>query len=98
MEKEHGGKRAGAGRPPKSNEEELQDLLKKGWSKKQRLEAIKKAAHRASLGDLEALKLLMAYTFGKPKEKHEHSGPDGGSIPVAITGTIDRFYGDGNES
>lgn len=91
-----GGARANAGRPPKSSEEELQDLLKKGWSRKQRLEAIKKVANRASLGDLEATKLLMAYTYGKPKERHEHSGPDRGPIPVSITGALDKFYGDGD--
>src|SRR5215208_8107639 len=73
----HGGKRSGAGRKPKSSEEELQSLLDSGWPKKERKAAIKKYAERASKGDLESFKVLMAYTYGKPKEKHELTGKDG---------------------
>jgi hypothetical protein len=89
-----GGSRSGAGRKPKSQEEELQILLRKGWSAKQRLEAIQKLATLAALGNLEAIKLLMGYTFGKPKERHEHSGPDRSPIPISLTGALDKFYGD----
>jgi hypothetical protein len=45
-------------------------------------------------GNLEAIKLLMGYTFGKPKERHEHSGPDRSPIPISLTGALDKFYGD----
>lgn len=79
--KNNGGKRPGAGRKPKADEEELLEILEQAWPKKDVIAAIKAIAERAMMGDLAALTLLLAYKYGKPKEKHELSGPDG-SPPV----------------
>ena len=38
------------------------------------MEVIQMLVRRAKAEDLEATKILLAYTFGKPKEYHEHSG------------------------
>lgn len=90
-----GGKKGRSGRKPKFDEEELLDLLSSAWPKEARLEAMKAMAMRASRGDLEAFKVLMAYSYGKPKERHEITGEDGKDlIPRDITGAIERVYGD----
>ena len=79
-----GGKRAGAGRKPKAVENDLAQLLSKAWPKQKRLEAIKKLADQASDGDKEAAKILLAYSYGRPTERKEISGPNGGDIPISI--------------
>jgi hypothetical protein len=38
------------------------------------MEVIQMLVRRAKAEDLEATKILLAYTFGKPKEYHEHTG------------------------
>ena len=45
-------------------------------------------ALRAASGDLEALKLLMAYTFGKPKEKHEIKGDFNPVVNVILNSDV----------
>jgi len=64
-----GGKPGRSGRKRKADEIELEQLLDRGWPKKKRLEMIKAWSERAARGDLEAGKILMAYKFGKPKER-----------------------------
>lgn len=59
-------------------------LLDKCWTKRQREECITALAEKAAGGEMEATKLLMAYTFGRPKERHEHSGPDGGALRIEV--------------
>jgi hypothetical protein len=93
MSQQHGGKRPGAGRKSKAEENDLQGLMLRCWPKKQRMEMVRKWAERAERGDLEAGKLLMAYTYGKPTERHEHTGRDGGPIEHSIQGQIDKVYG-----
>ncbi|HEX8089346.1 MAG TPA: hypothetical protein VF762_10865 [Blastocatellia bacterium] len=83
-----GGQKGRSGRKPKFDEEELDRLLNKCWPKKQREEAIKNAASRAARGDLEALKLLMAYSFGKPKEKHEITGDFNPAVYVILNSDV----------
>ena len=39
---------------------------------------------------------LMAYGYGKPKELHEHAGPDGGPIPVVAR--IERVIVDAKDA
>jgi hypothetical protein len=56
----------------------------KCWPKKQRMEMVRKWAERAERGDLEAGKLLMAYTYGKPTERHEHSGSEGEPLEIIV--------------
>ena len=69
-----GGTRPNAGRKSKAEEMGLKQLLDKCWTEKDRGDCIKTLASRASKGKLEPIKLLMAYTFGKPKESVEYSG------------------------
>ncbi len=83
-----GGKKGRSGRKPKFDEAGLELLLDKCWPLAQREEAIKKAALRASQGDLEALKLLMAYGYGKPKEKHEITGDFNPVVNVILNSDV----------
>lgn len=86
--KKKGGARPNAGRKSKAEEMQLARLLNKCWTKKQREECIRTLASRASKGDLESIKLLLAYTFGKPTERVEHSGKDGGAIPITVVEVV----------
>jgi hypothetical protein len=95
--KNHGGRRQGSGRKSKAEEMGLVALLNECWTLAQRKKCIRKLATLAREGDMDAIKLLMAYAFGKPTEKRELSGPGGGAIPVSITEFLDKIYGDGSE-
>lgn len=79
-----GGKKGRSGRRPKFAEGELLGLINKAWPKRQRVEAFAKLVERAGRGDLEALKLLLAYSYGKPRERHEITGKDGGAVQISI--------------
>lgn len=59
----------------------LQSLLDMAWPKEKRLSLFVKLSEMAETGNLEATKLLMAYTFGKPREHHEISG----GISIRVT-------------
>lgn len=62
----HGGKRAGAGRKPKVEEQVLADKLEP--MEADALQALKKGIDD---GERWAVTLYMAYRYGKPKEKRE---------------------------
>ena len=47
--------------------------------------------------DLRANVYLADRIMGKPTERVEHSGPEGGSIPVSVEQQIDAVYGDDDE-
>lgn len=84
--KQNGGSRPRSGRKSKAEEMGLMALLDKCWSKKDREDCILALALTASdpKSDdrMDAVKLLMSYAFGKPKEKIEHGGADG--LPIEI--------------
>jgi hypothetical protein len=69
-----GGVKGKAGRKPRIDEEELGRLLSSCWKLKDRRAAIRCLARLANEGSLPAIQLLMAYAYGKPKERLEHSG------------------------
>jgi len=46
----------------------LAALLDECWTVEQRKACIRQLATNAATGDMEAVKLLMSYTFGKPRE------------------------------
>lgn len=77
-----------AGRKSKAEEMGLKALLDKCWSPQARANCIKKLAEDCESSEFqvrnESRKLLMAYTFGKPTEKHEHGGEGGGPIVVKV--------------
>lgn len=81
-----GGKKGRSGRKSKAEEMGLMALLDKCWTKKDREECILAlavtASNPASDDRMDAVKLLMSYAFGKPKEKVEHGGADG--LPIEI--------------
>lgn len=77
----HGGKRPNSGRKSKAEELGLAALIKASWPEEEQRKAIKKLAQDCNDSEFhvrhESRKLLLAYTFGKPTEKHEHAGKDG---------------------
>jgi len=64
-----GGKPGRSGRKSKAEEMGLQALLNRCWTLTDRQNCIAALARKAETGDIEATKLLMAYTYGKPKEQ-----------------------------
>lgn len=62
----------------------LQALLDRCWTPADRRACIAQLAKEAKAGNLEAIKLLMAYTYGKPIERKEHAGKDGEPIRVIV--------------
>ncbi len=44
--------------------------------------------------DRAANEYLLNRIMGKPTERQEHSGPDGGAIPVGFNQMLGRVYGD----
>lgn len=70
------GAKGRSGRKTKAEEMGLNALLDKCWSVVEREKCIKSLAKNASAGDMDAIKLLMSYTFGKPRESVDltHAG------------------------
>lgn len=60
----NGGKRKGAGRPPKTDEKKLIERLDNVIDKEEALNTLAKMIKK----DFRALKLYMEYRYGKPKE------------------------------
>lgn len=81
-----GGWRPGAGRKPNELHDEQQALLREGWPRENRLAAIRRLGSIAEGDDPElairAAELLLNRTFGKPTERKELSGPEGGPIQL----------------
>lgn len=72
--------RRGGGRPPKGEThlaKEVRALLKDGA-----MDAAKGLLMQAKRGNIKAAELVLAYVIGKPTEKLELSGPEGGPIEV----------------
>lgn len=93
--KNNGGARPGAGRKRKEDSQELLGLLNQAWPAEKRLAAIERVALIAESDRkdaLDAVKLLLAYTYGKPIERQEVSGPDGDTIPLEVR-SIDPRHG-----
>lgn len=74
-----GGKRKGAGRKPKVQEQDLIDKLDSIIDKEQ---VIKTLGEKALNGDMRALGLYLGYRYGKPKEtKDIHINED---VPLFV--------------
>jgi hypothetical protein len=97
-----GGARPGAGRKTKAEILGLAAMIDESWPIAEQKKVIKKLAKDCMDDDFhirqEARKLLLAYKFGKPTERHEHSGPNQEPIQVDITGAISKIYGDTESS
>jgi hypothetical protein len=77
-----GGVRPNSGRKSRAEEMGLAALLDKCWSVADREACIRSLAKQASQGDIDAVKLLLSYAFGKPKE----------SVDVQQSGRIEVLY------
>jgi hypothetical protein len=83
-----GGKRVGAGRKPKAVEEDLAGFWREAITPEKRL-ALVDRFYEIAMGDnlkaaVSAGALLLAYSIGKPTEKHEHAGDGGGPITLRV--------------
>jgi hypothetical protein len=67
-----GGKPGRSGRKSKAVELGLKALLDECWTVTARKQCLKALARKANGGEMEAIKLLFAYTFGKPTETKVH--------------------------
>ena len=86
--KKNGGRRPSSGRKSRAEELGLVATLEKCFSVEDREECIRKLALDCRSEDFhtrhESRKLLLAYTYGKPKEQIEHAGADGGPIEIIV--------------
>lgn len=83
-----GGQKGKSGRKSKAEELGLVATLDKCFTKADREDCIQKLVEDCKSDNFaerhEARKLLLAYTFGRPTEKHEHGGRDGGPITFKV--------------
>lgn len=79
-----GGQKGRSGRRPKAEELGVTRLLDKCWKDEQRRQVVEALHEQAAKGNVPAAQLLLAYAFGKPTEKHEHAGSNGGPITVRV--------------
>jgi hypothetical protein len=69
MSNGHGGRRIGAGRKTRRQEDELRKILDEAWPPADRIEVIKKIVERALYGledQLKSAALLLGYAYGRP--------------------------------
>jgi hypothetical protein len=92
-----GGKKGRSGRKSKAEELGLVALLDKCWSEAARERCLKKLAEDCESNEFqvrnESRKLLMAYTFGKPKESVAVSNPDGSPLLQPVAEAMVKVYG-----
>jgi len=69
--------RRGGGKVPSKLSTEVRAMLREGS-----VDAAEKLIEKARNGDIKAIELVLAYGIGKPTEKVEVSGPDGGPIEL----------------
>lgn len=83
-----GGQKGRSGRKSKAEELGLARLLDRCFTKTDRETCILKLAEDCNSSDFhvrqESRKLLLAYTFGKPRESVEHLGEGGGPIEIVV--------------
>ena len=59
-------------------------MLDAAWTQADREAVIVSLCKQAKKGNVQAAALLLAYAYGKPTEKHEHAGADGGPLVLKI--------------
>lgn len=83
-----GGQKGRSGRKSKAEELGLTALLDKCFTKADREACIKQLAEDCQSDEFnvrhESRKLLLAYTFGRPTEKHELGGMDGQPLTLRV--------------
>lgn len=88
MASKRGGARKGAGRKSKLVEEDQSAFMSRCLPVEKR-EAIVNKFYEIAMGDnakaaVTAGSILLAYAMGKPTEKHELAGKDGGPITLKV--------------
>lgn len=83
-----GGARPGAGRKPNALKEQHVSIFDTAWPLERRIAAIQRIANIVELSDddeiaLKAAELLFNRVYGKPTERKEISGENGGPIALA---------------
>lgn len=95
-----GGKKGRSGRKSKAEELGLVALLNKCWTVEARKRCLDRLAEDCESIEFqvrhEARKLLMAYTFGKPTERHEISNLDGTPLMAPVADALTKIYGSGS--
>lgn len=83
-----GGQKGRSGRRTKAEEMGLVSLLDKCFTRADREVCIKKLAEDCRSEEFhvrqESRKLLLSYTYGKPRESIEHLGEGGGPIEIVV--------------
>lgn len=83
-----GGQKGRSGRKSKAEELGLVATLEKCFTVEDREACIQKLVEDCRADDFhqrhESRKLLLSYTYGRPTEKHEHGGIDGGAIEIVV--------------
>lgn len=68
------GKKGRSGKPPAARMENIQELLAKYFTPEARQKVLATVIEMAQSKNLEAVKLLWAYSYGKPLESMQHLG------------------------
>lgn len=76
------------GRPKRSTEERYLRALRRYVTLEDWEKVVKTALARAKAGDSAARQWLSDYLIGKPTQRMEHTGPDGGPIQTKAYVTI----------
>lgn len=83
-----GGKRAGSGRKPKREEDKQVAVISRSLPIEKQEALVARMYEIAFSDNLKAAvtagSLLLAYALGRPTEKHEHGGKDGGPIVFKV--------------
>lgn len=79
-----GGQKGRSGRKSKAEEAGVQELFDRSWPMPNRVKVIQQLHKSAMKGNDRAAALLLAYVYGKPTEKHEHSGESGDAIQIVV--------------
>lgn len=88
-----GGKKGRSGRKSKAEEMGLANLLDRVWVIADREDVIRTLHMKALGGNEKAAALLLSYAYGKPKERVEHSNPDGTPLLSPVADALTKIYG-----
>lgn len=75
---------------------QLEEVLRKSWPKKSRLAVVAKLARLAEDGDTRAAKLLLEHAYGRPVQRHQIAGAEGG--PLAFIDLVKQACNDDDEA
>jgi hypothetical protein len=73
-----------SGRKPKYRILQFNDLINEYWPTADRIAVVQQLQKAAIAGDVEAAKVLLFMTFGRPRQQLELSGPGGQALEIGI--------------